>query len=178
MIAAPPMPLVTLVERVVALVYLNATMAFQIVSFLILLALLNRWLFKPMLAYLDKRAEGIKQTLDEARDTKTEAERDRATASQELDDARRESHHIRAQAREIAESEHERIVERARAESEAIVEQTQREIAQSVEQVRESLRERTGALAIEVAEKLLRGELTEEQKRKATTVYVNETEGL
>jgi len=148
--------------HVIALVYLNTTMAFQIVSFLLLVAFLNKKLFRPMLAYLDKRAEGIKQTLNEAQERKTAAEADR------------ESYEIRSQAREIADRERERILDGARADSELVIEKTQREIAQSVELTRESLRERTAELAIDIAEKVLRGELTEAQKRKAATVYLDE----
>lgn len=174
MLTASLIPVVMPSPPVVALVYLNATLAFQVVSFLVLLAALNKWLFKPMLSYLDERAEGIKKTLDEASVAVENAQTDREAAARELDDARRESYEIRAQARTIAQGERERIIDGARVESEQIVSQTQREIAQSVEQAREALRERVGTLAIDVAEKVLRGELTEEQRRKATTVYLNE----
>jgi len=167
-----------LLTQVVALVYLNTTMVFQMVSFLLLVAFMNKKLFRPMLEYLDKRAEGIKESLEKTRETETAAEADRQAAQHELDEARRESHAIRAQGREIAEGERERIIERARGESEQIIEKTQQEIAQSVELAHESLRERTGALAIQVAEKVLRGDLTDEQRRKATTVYLDETEGF
>jgi len=160
--------------QTVALVYLNTTMAFQIVSFLILVAILNKKLFRPMLEYLDKRAAGIRGSIEKARETQAAAETDREQARHEIDEARRESYAIRTQAREIAEREHDRILDGARAESEQIIEKTQREIAQSVERARESLREQTASLAIDVAEKVLRGELTDEQKRKATTVYLDE----
>lgn len=164
--------------HVIALVYLNTTMAFQIVSFLLLVAFLNKKLFRPMLAYLDKRAQGIKHTLDEAQERKTAAEADREQAERELNGARRESYEIRSQAREIADRERERILDGARADSELVIEKTQREIAQSVELTRESLRERTAELAIDIAEKVLRGELTEAQKRKAATVYLDEATSL
>ena len=94
MTAVPIMP-------VVALVYLNTTMAFQMVSFLLLVVFLNKKLFRPMLAYLDKRAQTIKHELDKARTTNAEAETDREEARHELDGARRESYEIRTQAREI-----------------------------------------------------------------------------
>ena len=84
MMIAPLMPLV-------ALVYLNTTIAFQIVSFLLLVSFLNKKLFRPMLEHLDKRAEGIKRTLDEAHKTNALAEADRQAAQNELDGARRES---------------------------------------------------------------------------------------
>ena len=171
MIEAPLVP-------VVALVYLNTTMAFQIISFLILVAFLNKYAFRPMLKYLDKRAASIKESLDRARETVSEAEADRQEAQRELDEARRESYGIRTQAREIADGERERILDGAKAEAELVIAKTQREIAQSVDLARESLRERAGTLAIQVAEKLLRTELSDEQRRKATTVYLDETEGL
>jgi F-type H+-transporting ATPase subunit b len=178
MLTAPLIPVVVPSADALALVYLNTTIAFQMVSFLILLAVLNKWLLKPMLAYLDKRAKGIQNTLDEAREAKETAETDRATARHELDEARRESYAIRTQAREIAESEHARILDGARAEAEQVIAKTQGEIAQSVELARESLREQAGTLAVQVAEKLLRSELSDEQRRKATMVYLDETEGL
>lgn len=171
MIAIPITP-------IVGLVYLNTTMAFQIVSFLLLVAFLNKKLFRPMLDYLDKRAESIKQSHNRARETEAAAETDRHEAQHELDQARRESYAIRTQAREIAQAEHERILDGARAEAEHVIERTQREIAQSAALAREALRERTATLAIEVAEKVLRGELSDEQKRKATTMYLDETQGL
>jgi len=164
--------------QVVGLIYLNVTMAFQIVSFLLLLAFLNKKLFRPMLEYLDKRAAGIQQELDEAQATKAEAQTDRQAARDELDEARRESYAIRSESREIAGGERERILERAKGEAAHVVEQAQREIEQSAEVARAALREEAGTLAIRVAEKVLRGELTEAQKRKVTTVYVDETEGL
>jgi F-type H+-transporting ATPase subunit b len=161
-----------------ALVYLNTTMAFQIVSFLLLVAFLNKKLFRPMLAYLDKRAKTIKHELDQARETRAVAETDRKDAQQELDSARRESYEIRTQSREIARGERERILDDARGEAEHVVEKTKRDIAQSADIAREALRQRAGELAVQVAEKVLRTELSTEQKRKATTVYLDEAERL
>ena len=168
---APLMPLV-------ALVYLNTTIAFQVVSFLLLVSFLNKKLFRPMLEHLDKRAEGIKRTLDEAHQTNALAEADRQAAQDELDGARRDSYEIRTQSREIADSERDRILDSAKGEAEHVIEKAQREIAQSADLAREVLRQRAGALAIDVAEKVLRAELSDEQKRKATSVYLEEAGGL
>jgi len=166
------------VTQVVGLIYLNTTMVFQIVSFLLLVVFLNKKLFRPTLEYLDKRAERIKNEIDEAQATKAEAEADRETAQKELDEARRESYAIRTQSREIATGERERILAGAQAETAQLVEKAQREIAQSAEVARAALREQVGTLAISVAEKVLRGELTDEQKRRATTVYMKDTHDL
>ena len=56
MTAAPIMHAVQAIQTVqalqaLALVYLNTTMAFQIVSFLLLVAFLNKKLFRPCLLY-------------------------------------------------------------------------------------------------------------------------------
>jgi F-type H+-transporting ATPase subunit b len=119
-------------------------------------------------------ASRVKHMLDDVSQAKETAEGDRETASRELDEARRESYAIRAEAREIAGSERERLLDEARAEGEALIERTHCEIAQSVEHARETLRGDLAALAVEVAEKVLRSELTDEQQRKATTVYLEE----
>jgi len=80
--------------------------------------------------------------------------------------------------REFLLVERERILDGARGEAEHVVEKAKRDIAQSADIAREALRERAGALAVEVAEKVLRTELSAEQKRKATTVYLDEAERL
>ncbi len=46
-----------------ALVYLNLTIIFQMINFLVLLWLLTKFLYKPILGVLDKRAEYLYSAL-------------------------------------------------------------------------------------------------------------------
>src|SRR3972149_9226986 len=49
------------------IINLDKSMILQVINLLILLFVLQKFLFKPLTQFLAKRAEGIKQSLDEAR---------------------------------------------------------------------------------------------------------------
>lgn len=61
-----------------------ATLLFQIVNFLVLLAILNRFLFQPLRAKLDERGQAVAETLQRARDQEAEAARLRAEWEERL----------------------------------------------------------------------------------------------
>ena len=48
------------------IINLNRTLLLQVVNFLILIAVLYRFLFKPLTQFLTTRADGIRRSLDEA----------------------------------------------------------------------------------------------------------------
>ena len=77
-------------------------LAFQIVNFLLLLWLLNRFLFKPVVGLLDQRNERIREGLEnaeQARQDRAQAEADRRSA---LETARNEANEILARAQRMA----------------------------------------------------------------------------
>ena len=166
------------VSNFVALVYFNFTIIFQMISFLILVFLLNKFLYKPLLKFLDKRAETIKNTLDRTRKAEQGAKAELERIKKEYDDARRDSYKIREQAKEIAGKEKENIIANAQKEAEFVVDKAKKGIEQKVAQIKEDLRRKVGELAVNIAEKLLRTSLSEKQKKEATSIYVHETEEL
>jgi len=163
---------------VIALVYLNFTIVAQMASFLILLYILNRVLYKPLLGFLDKRAADIKRSMDEAKDAMDEASQVLDRSRQELEDARKEAHGIKGQAKGIAEREREHIIEAARAEAQQLVGKARKDVESELERTKDDLTRRAGVLAVDIAERLLRSELTDEQKQLATTTYVSEIESM
>ena len=158
----------------IALVYLNFTIVAQMASFLILLYILNRVLYKPLLKFLDKRADDIKCSMDEARASEDEAAKVLEQKRQELEQARKEAHGIKSQAKEIAEGEREHIVRNARNEAEQLVGKAHKDIETELARTKDDLKRRAGALAVDIAEDLLRSRLTDEQKKLATASYINE----
>ena len=64
-------------------------LGFQIVNFLILLYLLNRFLFKPVLARLDERGAKISQGLEDAEAAARDRELARAEREAALSEARK-----------------------------------------------------------------------------------------
>lgn len=95
------------------------TVAAQVINFLILLWLLNRFLFKPVLGVVDARADELQARLDAAAEARrdAESEKDRLTsergelasaAKKTLDDAEKAARQIADAARKEAQTEAER----------------------------------------------------------------------
>jgi F-type H+-transporting ATPase subunit b len=103
------------------------TVVWHAVNFLILLVVLQRFLYRPVLKMLDDRATRIKDSMTQAETARAEMARLNDEARAILEEARREGQTLLAQAnrnaerilseaRELAQQESERLAERARAE--------------------------------------------------------------
>ena len=76
------------------MVTLNITILSQILSFLFLMWILHKILYKPMLEFLDKRRELIASSLEEAKIARKEAQKLLEDGNQELRQKRLEAHNI------------------------------------------------------------------------------------
>jgi F-type H+-transporting ATPase subunit b len=141
------------------MINLNFTLVLQILSFAILLAILNKVLFKPMMKYLDERAERIESAHNEADDARAEAMKLKASHEELLNEARLEGEKIRSRAVEDAHAESRKILAEAR-ESIERSEQTSREmLSEEVRRAKEALAGEVGALATEISRKILEDEI-------------------
>src|SRR5918998_6725216 len=77
-------------------------LAFQVINFLILLFLLNRFLFKPILARLDDRSARISKGLEDAEVAARDRELARAEREAAVAEARKEAAALVANANKIA----------------------------------------------------------------------------
>lgn len=101
------------------------SLLFHTVNFILLVALLSKFLYKPVVKMLDERAARIKESMDRAEAIKEQLARANADVRLQLEGARKESQaildqanqiseRIRAQARQDAQADADRIVARAR----------------------------------------------------------------
>jgi F-type H+-transporting ATPase subunit b len=130
----------------------------QAVNFGILLYVLKRVLFKPVMAMLDERkrviARGVKDAEDAARKN-AEAE---AAGKLLLADAEREGDSIIAKAKLGAEQKGTGIIQQAEARAASIAHDADLRAQETKERALKESREEIAKAAILVAEKLLRGE--------------------
>jgi len=129
----------------------------QIVNFLIILFLLQRFMYKPVLAMLKKRKETIKEGLKQAEESKllleqTEEKQDKIIrkaqeqASKVIDDARAHSKEIFELSEKNSKKQAEQILEDARA-----------QIIQETQEVEKHLAAKVNELSIQLLEKSLKG---------------------
>ncbi|MDI6901205.1 MAG: F0F1 ATP synthase subunit B [Anaerosomatales bacterium] len=91
----------------------------SLVSFLVLLVVLGKFAFPPVMRMLDERAEKIRESLEKAEETRVEAERLLEEYKQQMAEARTEASSIIEQGRKVAENMKAEIVAQAREEADA-----------------------------------------------------------
>ena len=148
------------------------TIFWTLVTFLILLFLLGRYAWKPLLALLEERERTVKDGLDAAQKARAEAD-DLLRKNQEFQaSARRETAALLEQGRRESEVLRAEILAQARSEAQALVEQGQKQIQYEQRQAMESLRRQVADLAIGAAERLVQRELDDAKHRELVAEYV------
>ncbi len=148
------------------LIELNRSLLVQVINFLILLVILYRFAYKPLLATLEGRTAAIKQQLAEAQAAREQAQRQAAEFEARLREAHAEAQAVRERALREAAEMRERLTADARREAARLVESARAEIAQDVRQARTELRAEVGALAVEIAERLIQRSLRGEDHQR------------
>jgi F-type H+-transporting ATPase subunit b len=136
-----------------------------ILTFLILLALLSKFAWTPLLAALEARRERIAQSLDEARRAHEEMERLKRESAEIIRQAHVEASAIVSAGRTDAERVREETKQKARAEAAAILAAAQRQIESEAVRARDDVRREAADLAVAIASKLLRRNISIEDNR-------------
>jgi F-type H+-transporting ATPase subunit b len=146
----------------------------QIVSFVILFAILSKLLYKPLVNLLDQRAEKITAGLEAAERAKEEASKSEDSIRIQLEEARSEGQRLIAQAREMAEKLREEEIIKVKGEIEAERVRAQTNIERERDAAIEELRREFGGLAISAAEKVVKSTLDEEKNRELISSVLEE----
>ena len=146
----------------------------QIVSFVILFAILSKLLYKPLVNLLDQRAEKITAGLEAAERAKEEASKSEDSIRIQLEEARSEGQRLIAQSRETAEKLREEEIIKVKGEIEAERVRAQTNIERERDAAIEELRREFGGLAISAAEKVVKSTLDEEKNRELISSVLEE----
>jgi F-type H+-transporting ATPase subunit b len=161
-------------EHAPGIVNLDITLLLQAINFLILAAILYKFLFKPLTSFMEKRAEGIRQSLEEAKKAREEVVRARAEYEESLRATQREAAALRDRMeREIAE-ERQRLMQQTRDEAQRLLSQAAVEIDQEVKRAKAELKAEAVHLSLMAAEQLLQRNLQEEDHRRFVERYIQE----
>jgi F-type H+-transporting ATPase subunit b len=142
------------------------------VSFLILLALLWKFVLPQMLDATEAREQKIKQQLAEAERLNAEAKATVAEQNKLLADARAQASTILADVKAAAERERAAGAEKARAEAEEMLARARREIGAEKDRASAELRREAVDLALAAAGKLIGQKFEAAQDKKIVTDYL------
>lgn len=146
----------------------------QLLIFVILLFVLRKIAWKPLLTALNSREEGIKDTISQAENLKKEAEQLIEVNKKNLAEANAQSMKIINDAKEVANKMRDDILQKSQEESRRMIEQAKLEINQEKETAMSDLRSEVSDLAIKAAEKILNENLDETKQRKIVDDFINQ----
>ncbi len=154
------------------------TALWTLVVFLLVVLVLGKFAWGPVLGALQKREEFIREALETARREREQAEARLAEYERKLHEARTEALAIVDEARRDADVLGRRIEQEAQEEARAAVARAKREIAIAGETAIKDLYATSARLATQVAEKLLRRELTAGDHERLVSEAIEELEQL
>lgn len=130
-----------------------------IVTFLIVVVILRKFAWKPLLESLERRSDRIRGDLEAAQKARSAAEESRREFERQLEEARAEARKTAASIKEAADREKNRLLDKARRE----VEESKKQATDEIELVRkraiEEISTRLGDLAVALAGKILEREI-------------------
>ena len=148
----------------------------QTIAFLILLVILRKWVYPPLVAMLDKREKDLRAADKAAKSARENADKTEKMTNELMRKARGEANEIVAAAREEAAKVVEEAGAKATAKSEAIVKQAQDEIAKEVEAARKALHNETLDLVAEATGKVLGEKVDAKADAKVIAAAVKEAQ--
>ena len=134
---------------------INATAIVVFLVVWVLVLVLTRLFFKPVLRILDERAALIAKDKATASEAREATERDLRRIEEGLKDARAAADAIRDKAESEALKEKGRLVREVQAESRAEVEKAKAELAREMETLKKELEARTGEIAESIERRIL-----------------------
>jgi F-type H+-transporting ATPase subunit b len=137
-----------------------------IVTFLILLGLLARFAWRPLLDALEKRELAIRKSLDDARQAREELQRVQADAQRILAEARVEAGEIVSRTRTDAARFADEMKVKARTDAEALVKHAERQIEMQTARAVETIRHEAVDLSVAIASKILRRDISKEDNER------------
>ncbi len=137
-----------------------------IVTFVVLLLLLAKFAWRPLLEALERRQEAIRKSLDEARQAKQELGRLHEESARILAQARAEADAIISRTRADAVRAGEELKQKARADAENIVKHAEREIQLETSRAVQKVRQEAVDISIDIASKILQRNLSREDNER------------
>lgn len=139
----------------------------QSLLFVGLLFLLAKFAWKPILSAVEERENTIKDALDSAEKAKADMEAVQADNKRILKEARAEREALIAEAKKTSTQMINEAKEAAQVEADKIASAAQASIEQEKNAAINEIKNQVATLSVEIAQKVLQGELADEKKQQA-----------
>ena len=145
-----------------------------IISFLVLLMVLGKFAWKPILKMLGQREDQIRSALEQASRARTEAAEMMKQNEKNLARAEEEYQKMMREGRILAEKLKEEIIAKAKQQAHLELQHASEEIQRSVDAAKLQLRTEVADLAIKATEKILEETLDEKRYKKLVDSVIHQ----
>ena len=135
-------------------------------TFIILMFILTKFIWKPIMAAVNKRENNIQEALDMAKKTKAEMEKLQTQNANLLKEARIERDEMIKEAKITSDGMIDSAKNKAKEEADKIVENARISIEAEKNAAVAELKNQVATIALEIAEKIIRQELSSDEKQK------------
>ena len=156
---------------------INGTVIVELITFLIMLAILARYVYPEIVKLAEARQLAIAQQLREAEEARVQAEQRLQDASAKLDDARKTAQSVIDAATKSGEQLRQELKQKAEEESKRTVEAARKEIEAERERAVQSVRNEVASLVVAATEKVIGETLDDEKHRKLIERAIAEVAG-
>jgi F-type H+-transporting ATPase subunit b len=133
-----------------------------ILTFLVLVGLLAKFAWRPLLDALERRQATIAKALDDAKAARVELERLQQESAEMLRQARVEAESIVSRSRADAEALREELKQKSRAEAASIVKNAEKQIQLEAARAVQQIRHEAVDLSVAIASKILQRQVSRE----------------
>jgi len=150
---------------VAGVIEINGTVIVELVSFLIMLAILGRYVYPEIVKVAEARQRAVADQLKEAEEARAAAEERLKEAEAKLNDARKTAQAVIDAAKKSGEQLRQELRQKADEESKRTVEAARKEIEAERDQAVRSVRSEVAALVVAATEKVI-GETLDDPKHR------------
>ncbi len=151
---------------------------FASINLLLLLGMLLFFLRKPAKDFFASRSALIQKNLEQSQSLKQEAQLNFSEAQSRLNGIEEETRRLVAELKKDGELEKNRLIQEAQEQVKNLQQTGERILAQELRKAKEELKKETIALAAEMAETLVKQNLTPEDQRRLVSQYLGKMENL
>ncbi len=142
------------------------------ITFLVLLVVLGKFAWGPIVKMLDERERTIREALEQAKRERAEAERMMADQKAALHNAQREAAELAKRSQQEIEALRQDLTAKARKEADDLVAQARKQIQEEKAKAVSEIKGLAADLAIDAARKLIQASLDEKAQRALVEDYI------
>lgn len=146
----------------------------EFASFLVLVAILWKVLFKPITNFLERRSQDIKDTLEGVEKSRIEIEQMKSEYQAQIREAEAKAEGIIQQAVKDSEVRKDKIILQAKEEADKLIKKAKLEISKEKEKALQSLRKEVADLSVLAASRVLERSIDEDIAHQLVAEFIDE----